>query len=84
MSEELTPEDLKRFKDFEDSILNLKSAQVKYKKDVEMEADIKKQALFSIFGKRNVESAVGDMKIDFIDLADQEIYMKIYKYLDTK
>jgi len=84
MSEQLSKEDLQRFQEFEKSILNLKDSNVKYKRDDEMEAEIKKQVLFSHFGDDRVSTVLEKLKVDFRDLVDQKIYIEIYKFLDSK
>ncbi len=83
MSKELTKEDLKRFEEFEKTILNLKDSSVKYKKDVEMEMQIKRDVLYSNFGKERVDLVLEKLKVDFRDLIEQKVYIEIYKFLDS-
>jgi len=83
MSKELTKEDLKRFEEFEKTILNLKDSSVKYKKDVEMEIEIKRDVLYSNFGKERVDLVLEKLKVDFRDLIEQKVYIEIYKFLDS-
>jgi len=83
MSEKLSKEDLIRFEEFEKTILNLKETPVKYKKDDEMESEIKKQVLFAHFGEEKVNRILKKLNIDFRDLVDQKIYIEIYKLLDS-
>lgn len=83
MSRELTKEDLKKFGEFEKTILDLKDSNVKYRRDDEMEAEIKKEVLFSHFGEEKVKIVMGKLNIDFLDLTDQKIYVEIYRFLDS-
>ena len=83
MSRELTKEDLKKFGEFEKTILDLKDSNVKYRRDDEMEAEIKKEVLFSHFGEEKVKMVMGKLNIDFLDLTDQKIYVEIYRFLDS-
>lgn len=83
MSKELTKEDLKKFEDFEKTILNLKDSSVKYKRDDEMEMQIKKDVLYSNFGKERVDLVLEKLKVDFRDLIEQKVYIEIYKFLDS-
>lgn len=83
MPEQLSKEDLKRFEEFEKTILNLKDESVKYRKDDEMEAEIKKQVLFAHFGEDKVNKILEKLNTDFRDLVDQKIYIEIYKLLDS-
>lgn len=83
MSRELTKDDLKQFAEFEKTILDLKDSNVKYRRDDEMEAEIKKEVLFSHFGEEKVKIVMGKLNIDFLDLTDQKIYVEIYRFLDS-
>lgn len=83
MSRELTKEDLKKFGEFEKTILDLKDSNVKYRRDDEMEAEIKKEVLFSHFGEEKVKIVMEKLNIDFLDLTDQKIYVEIYRFLDS-
>lgn len=83
MSKELTEDDLKQFDEFEKTILDLKDSNVKYRRDNEMEAEIKKEVLFSHFGQEKVNIVMEKLNIDFLDLTDQKIYVEIYRFLDS-
>lgn len=83
MSQELTKEDLKKFEEFEKTILNLKDSSVRYKRDDEMEVQIKKEVLYSNFGKDKVDQILEKLKVNFTDLIDQKVYIEIYKFLDS-
>jgi|SaaInl3SG_22_DNA_1037383.scaffolds.fasta_scaffold01010_12 hypothetical protein len=83
MSRELTKDDLKQFAEFEKTILDLKDSNVKYRRDDEMEAEIKKEVLFSHFGEEKVKIVMEKLNIDFLDLTDQKIYVEIYRFLDS-
>lgn len=83
MSKELTKEDLKKFEEFEETILNLKDSSVKYKRDDEMEMQIKRDVLYSNFGKEKVDLVLEKLKVDFRDLIEQKVYIEIYKFLDS-
>ena len=83
MSRELTKEDLKKFGEFEKTILDLKDSNVKYRRDDEMEAEIKKEVLFSHFGEEKVKIVMEKLNMNFRDLVDQKIYIEIYKFLDS-
>lgn len=83
MSRELTKDDLKQLAEFEKTILDLKDSNVKYRRDDEMEAEIKKEVLFSHFGEEKVKIVMEKLNIDFLDLTDQKIYVEIYRFLDS-
>jgi len=83
MSRELTKDDLEQFAEFEKTILDLKDSNVKYRRDDEMEAEIKKEVLFSHFGEEKVKIVMEKLNIDFLDLTDQKIYVEIYRFLDS-
>lgn len=83
MSRELTKDDLEQFAEFEKTILDLKDSNVKYRRDDEMEAGIKKEVLFSHFGEEKVKIVMEKLNIDFLDLTDQKIYVEIYRFLDS-
>jgi|OM-RGC.v1.033097037 hypothetical protein len=83
MSQELTKEDLKKFEEFEKTILNLKDSSVRYKRDDEMEVQIKKEVLYSNFGKDKVDQILEKLKVNFTDLIDHKVYIEIYKFLDS-
>jgi hypothetical protein len=83
MSKNLTKEDLEKFEEFEKTILNLKDSSVKYKRDDEIEIQIKRDILYSNFGKSNVDKILEKLEFNFSDLIDQKAYIKIYKILDS-
>jgi len=83
MPEELTKEDLKKFEEFEKTILNLKDSPVRYKRDDEMEMQIKRDVLYSNFGKDKVDLVLDKLKVNFSDLVNQKVYIEIYKFLDS-
>jgi len=83
MSQELTKEDLKKFEEFEKTILNLKDSSVRYKRDDEMEVQIKKEVLYSNFGRDKVDQILEKIKVNFTDLIDHKVYIEIYKFLDS-
>jgi len=83
MSQDLTKEDLKKFEEFEKTILNLKDSSVRYKRDDEMEVQIKKEVLYSNFGKDKVDQILEKLKVNFTDLIDHKVYIEIYKFLDS-
>jgi hypothetical protein len=83
MPEELTKEDLKKFEEFEKTILNLKDSPVRYKRDDEMEMQIKRDVLYSNFGKDKVDLVLDKLKVNFSDLVDQKVYIEIYRFLDS-
>ena len=83
MSQDLTKEDLKKFEEFEKTILNLKDSSVRYKRDDEMEVQIKKEVLYSNFGKDRVDQILEKLKVNFTDLIDHKVYIEIYKFLDS-
>ncbi len=83
MSKNLTKEDLEKFEEFEKTILNLKDSSVKYKRDDEIEIQIKRDILYSNFGKSNVDEILEKLEFNFSDLIDQKAYIKIYKILDS-
>ncbi len=84
MDGELSIEDYKRFAQFEEKLLGLKDAGVVYKKDDELEIEIKKEALFSHFGQEKTEQLMEKLGIKFEDLVNQSVYIEIYKFLDNK
>ncbi len=84
MERELSFDDLKRFSEFEEKLLNLKDSGVVYKKDDSLEIEIKKEALFSHFGQEKTEQLMEKLGIKFEDLVNQSVYIEIYKFLDNK
>jgi hypothetical protein len=84
MDGELSIEDYKRFAEFEEKLLGLKDAGVVYKKDDELEIEIKKEALFSHFGEEKTREFMKKLGLDFQDLINHGVYIEIYKYLDNK
>lgn len=81
MSLEINSEDYERFNDFEKTILNLKEKNVNYKKDLEMEAKIKMAVLVEAFGIDRTKDFLSKIKVNEIELADQETYVQIYTFL---
>lgn len=66
------------FENFEKVILNNeKTPSIKYRIDENMEAAVKYQFLCDTYGKEKVESVLTDLKISFLDLADQDSFKKI-------
>lgn len=83
MARELNEEDYKAFKEFEEKIMSIKSPGIRYQKDFEMDAQIKKEILFEKFGSKKTDEALEKLKLNYLDLSDQEIYVEIYRFLDT-
>jgi len=83
MGVDITKDDLERFKEFEETILNLKNSGVSYKKDDALEAQIKKEVLYEHFSEEKTDEIMKKLGLDFIDLCDQEIYIKIYRFLES-
>jgi hypothetical protein len=78
-------EDLERFKDFEETILNLDGEDSpKYEIDFEMESQIKYDVLIDHFGVGPVSSALETLEISKDDLSDHPTYLDIYGYLEAK
>jgi hypothetical protein len=83
MKAEIRQEDIEKFKEFEETILNLKEPGVKYTKDLETESRIKMCVLIENFGKEKTEELLQKIRIEEKDLADQDTYIKIYNLLST-
>ena len=58
--------------------------KVVYKKEDALEIEIKKEALFSHFGKEPTTQMMEKLKLNFEDLINQEVYIEIYKLLYSK
>lgn len=84
MGREISLDDYERFQEFEKKLLGLKDSGVVYKKDDDLEIEIKKEALFSHFGKEVTTQTMEKLKLNFEDLVNHEIYIEIYKFLDSK
>jgi hypothetical protein len=78
-------EELKRLKDFEDTILNLKEEGApKYQIDWDMEVQVKYDALIDHFGVESVSEAFETLQVSKDDLSDQPTYLDIYGYIEAK
>lgn len=78
-------EDLERFKEFEENILNLKEEGApKYEVDWDLEIQIKYDALIDHFGVEAVSEGFTSFQISKDDLSDQSTYLDIYGYLEAK
>ena len=78
-------EDLKRLKDFEETILNLQGEDApKYAIDYEMESQIKYDSLIDNFGVESVSEAFETLEVSREDLSDHLTYLDIYGYLEAK
>lgn len=78
-------EDLKRIKEFQETILNLKEEGApKYSVDYEMEAQIKYDVLIDNFGVESVTEAFKVLDVSREDLSDHPTYLDIYGYLEAK
>lgn len=84
MNRDIGLDDLKRFQEFEEKLLGLKESGIVYKKDDALEIEIKKEALFSHFGKERTTEIMEKLKLNFEDLVNQGVYIEIYKFLDSK
>lgn len=83
MAGELKKEDYERLREFEEKISTLKEAGVTYQRDREMEAQIKREVLFEKYGSKKTDWALEKLNLNYLDLSEQEIYIEIYKFLDT-
>jgi hypothetical protein len=83
MSKELDQSDYENFRNFEETITNLKDSAVIYKQDFEMESQIKKDVLFEKFGAKPTQEVMEKLNLNYVDLADHKIYIEIYKFLDS-
>ena len=78
-------EDLKRIKEFQETILNLNEEEApKYSVDYEMEAQIKYDVLIDNFGVEAVNEAFKILDVSKEDLSDHPSYLDIYGYLEAK
>lgn len=78
-------EDLKRIKEFQETILNLnEEGAPKYSIDHEMESQIKYDVLIDNFGVDSVSEAFKVLDVSKEDLSDHPTYLDIYGYLEAK
>jgi len=80
----ITPEDLSSFRDFENQILSFDSKRLKYKTDVEMEAQIKLSVLAEKFGPEETQKMLETMGVQPQDLCQQDVFVSIYNSLKAK
>ena len=78
---EIGKKELEAFKEFENKILSLKDERVKYQRDSEIEARIKKEVLIENFGEEQTNDLLNKLSLTFLDLADQSTYIEIYNFL---
>lgn len=78
---EIGKKELEAFKEFENKILSLKDERVKYQRDSEIEARIKKEVLYENFGEKQTNDLLSKLSLTFLDLADQSTYVEIYNFL---
>ena len=78
---EIGKKELEAFKEFENKILSLKDERVKYQRDSEIEARIKKEVLFENFGEEQTNDLLNKLSLTFLDLANQSTYIEIYNFL---
>ena len=78
---EIGKKELKAFKEFENKILSLEDEKVKYQRDSEIEAKIKKEVLFENFGEDPTNDLLNKLSLTFLDLANQSTYVEIYNFL---
>jgi hypothetical protein len=83
MARDLNEKDYKAFRDFEEKLLNLKDSGIVYKKEDELEIEIKKEALFSHFSKEKTEATMEKLGLKFEDLVNHQVYIEIYKFLEN-
>ena len=74
--------ELEDFQEFENKILSLKGERVKYKKDGEMEGQIKRDVLYENFGEVATDDLIRKLGLSFSDLSNQETYIEIYNFLE--
>jgi len=74
--------ELEDFQEFENKILSLKGERVKYKKDGEMEGQIKRDVLYENFGEVATDDLLTKLGLSFSDLSNQETYIEIYNFLE--
>ena len=78
---EIGKKELKAFEEFENKILSLNDERVKYKRDSEIEAKIKKEVLFENFGEEQTNDLLNKLSLTFLDLTNQSTYVEIYNFL---
>jgi hypothetical protein len=78
----LEKKDLDSFQEFESKILSLEGERVSYKKDIEIEGQIKRDVLYEKFGEEKTDILLHKLGISFSDLSNQETYIAIYNFLD--
>jgi len=78
----LGKKDLDDFQEFENKILSLKGERVKYKKDEEIEGQIKRDVLYENFGENVTDDLLKKLGLSFSDLSNQETYVEIYNFLE--
>ena len=78
---EIGKKELKAFEEFENKILSLNDERVKYQRDSEIEAKIKKEVLFENFGEEQTNDLLNKLSLTFLDLANQSTYLEIYNFL---
>jgi hypothetical protein len=74
--------ELEDFQEFENKILSLKGERVKYKKDGEIEGQIKRDVLYENFGEIPTDDLLRRLRLSFSDLSNQETYIEIYNFLE--
>jgi hypothetical protein len=70
------------FQEFENKILSLKGERVSYKKDTEIEGQIKRDVLYEKFGEEKTDLVLYKLGLSLSDLSNQETYIEIYNFLD--
>lgn len=78
---EIGKKELKAFEEFENKILSLNDERVKYQRDSEIEAKIKKEVLFENFGEEQTNDLLNKLSLTFLDLTNQSTYVEIYNFL---
>ena len=74
--------ELEDFHEFENKILSLKGERVSYKKDTEIEGQIKRDVLYEKFGEEKTDLVLYKLGLSLSDLSNQETYIEIYNFLD--
>lgn len=74
--------ELEAFEEFENKILSLKGERVSYKKDTEIEGQIKRDVLYEKFGEEKTDLVLYKLGLSLSDLSNQETYIEIYNFLD--
>lgn len=74
--------ELEDFQEFENKILSLKGERVKYRKDGEVEGQIKRDVLYENFGEMATDDLLQKLGLSFSDLSNQETYIEIYNFLE--